>query len=47
MASLIPAKSVDLDDKIGSISVGRCADINILDKDMNVLEVYIDGERKF
>lgn len=47
MASLIPAKSVDLDDKIGSISIGRCADINILDKDMNVLEVYIDGERKF
>ncbi|EJU23687.1 N-acetylglucosamine-6-phosphate deacetylase [Peptoanaerobacter stomatis] len=47
MASLIPAKSVDLDDKIGSISIGRCADINILDKDMNVLEVYIDGKRKF
>lgn len=47
MASLIPAKSVDLDDKIGSVSIGRCADINILDKDMNVLEVYIDGERKF
>ena len=47
MASLIPAKSVGIDDKIGSISIGKCADINILDDDLNVLEVFIDGEKKF
>jgi N-acetylglucosamine-6-phosphate deacetylase len=47
MASLIPAKSVGIDDKIGSIAIGKCADINILDDDLNVLEVFIDGEKKF
>lgn len=47
MASLIPAKSVGLDDKIGSLSKGKFADINILDDELNVLEVYIDGKRRY
>ena len=47
MASLIPARSVGLDDKIGSIAKGKYADINILDDNLNVLEVFIDGEKKF
>jgi len=47
MASLIPAKSVGIDDKIGSIAIGKCADINILDDNLNVLEVFIDGDKKF
>ncbi len=43
MASIVPARSLGLDDKIGSISVGKCADFNILDEDMNIEHVYVDG----
>ena len=46
MASLIPAKSVGLDDEIGSIKEGKFADINILDDELNVLEVYVNGQRR-
>lgn len=47
MASLIPAKSLGLDDTIGSIAIGKCADINILNNDMTIHAVYIDGIKKF
>lgn len=47
MASLSPAKSVGLDDKIGSIKIGKCADFNILNEELDVLETYIDGIKKF
>lgn len=47
MASLIPAKSVGLDSEIGSIKQGKYADINILDDELNVLEVYINGIKKY
>lgn len=47
MASLSPAKSVGLDDKIGSIKIGKCADFNILNEELDILETYIDGIKKF
>ncbi len=46
MASITPAKSVGLDKTIGSIAVGKCADITILNEDMTVSAVYIDGKKK-
>ncbi len=47
MATLIPARSVNLEQKIGSIQVGKYADINILNSDLSVEQVYINGERKY
>lgn len=38
-----PAKAIKEDDKIGSIAVGKCADLVFLDKDLEIKEVYIDG----
>ncbi len=46
MASITPAKSVGLDKMIGSIAVGKYADINILNNDMTINSVYIDGKKK-
>lgn len=45
MASIVPAKSVGLEHSIGSIAIGKYADLNILDDDLNVLETYINGRR--
>ncbi|MFP3154627.1 N-acetylglucosamine-6-phosphate deacetylase [Lachnospiraceae bacterium ZAX-1] len=38
-----PAKSVGLDDKIGSLSKGKCADILILDRDLVRKHVILGG----
>lgn len=43
-ASLNPAKAVGEADKIGSLEVGKCADIIICDDDINVFTTIIDGE---
>lgn len=40
-----PARAIKADDKIGSIAVGKCADLVFLDKELNVKEVYINGIR--
>ncbi len=45
MASYNPAQSLGVEDKVGSIEVGKAADLVILDGDMNLLSVYIDGEK--
>lgn len=42
-ASLNPAKAIGEDDKVGSLEVGKCADIIICDDDINVLTTIIDG----
>jgi len=47
MASLNPAKAIGLEDKIGSLKVGKIADIAVMDEDYKVIATYIDGECVF
>ncbi len=44
-ASLNPAKVIGEADKIGSIDVGKSADLVICDKEFNVKETYINGKK--
>ncbi len=44
MASLIPARIIGLDKQIGSIEEGKKGDFVILDKDLQVKTVILDGE---
>lgn len=44
-ATLAPAKAIGMDDTIGSLANGKCADFVLLDKDLNVKAVYIDGKK--
>ena len=43
-ASTAPARAVGLTDT-GSIEVGKCADLVVLDKDLNLVAVFVDGEK--
>lgn len=43
-STLAPAKVIGQDAKIGSLSVGKCADAVVLDKDLKVKAVFIDGK---
>lgn len=43
-ASTAPAKAAGLDD-IGSLEAGKCADILVLDKNLELKALWIDGER--
>lgn len=43
--TVAPAKAVRLDDKIGSIAPGKAADLLLLDEQLNLCDVYIDGQR--
>ena len=45
MASLTPARIAGWDGEIGSIAVGKRADLLVLDEGLNVRQVYIDGRR--
>lgn len=47
MASYIPAKSVGLDDEIGVIDIGRSADIIVMDRFLNLVRTYVDGQLKY
>lgn len=44
-ATLLPAKAIHEEQQIGSITVGKRADFIVMDKDYNILEVFIDGEK--
>lgn len=44
MGTLIPARVIREDSRIGSIEVGKLADICIVDNDFNVVNVIIDGK---
>ena len=44
-ASTAPADAAGLVD-VGSIKVGKCADLLILDQDLNLKAVYVDGEKQ-
>lgn len=43
-ATEAPAKAIKVFDKVGSLEKGKAADIVVLDKNLNVLKVFIDGE---
>lgn len=43
-ASLNPAKAVGESDRIGSLEIGKCADIIICDDEIRVIKTIIDGE---
>jgi N-acetylglucosamine-6-phosphate deacetylase len=45
MASLTPARIAGADAEIGSIAVGKRADLLVLDRELNVTQVYVDGVR--
>jgi len=44
MASLTPARIIGLENDIGSIEVGKRADLVVLDAELNVRRVFIGGE---
>lgn len=44
MATINPAKSVKMDDKVGSLKEGKFADIVILDKALNIKYVFVNGK---
>ncbi len=46
MASLVPAKSVGIDDTCGKLKVGRDADFIALDKDLKLKATFLDGVRR-
>jgi N-acetylglucosamine-6-phosphate deacetylase len=46
MASLTPARIAGWEFEIGSIAVGKRADLLVLDEDLSVRQVYLDGELK-
>ncbi len=43
IASYTPAKSIGLEKELGSIEVGKCADLTVLDPDLCVAYTFIDG----
>jgi N-acetylglucosamine-6-phosphate deacetylase len=45
MASLTPARIAGLDHEIGSIELGKRADLLVLDRELNVQQVYLAGQR--
>ncbi len=47
MASTNPARAIGLDDEIGSIEVGKTADLVFVDDKFNVQKVMIEGEVAF
>jgi N-acetylglucosamine-6-phosphate deacetylase len=38
------AKYLGIDDQVGSIEVGKCADFTVVSKDLDLLATIIDGE---
>lgn len=46
-ATINPAKEIGIDDRCGSIAPGKDADFVLLDQDLNVKAVYIDGKKAF
>lgn len=45
MASLNPAKALSVENEIGSIEVGKYADLIVCDKELNIKAVFINGEK--
>src|SRR5947208_13801005 len=47
MASLTPARIAGVEHDTGSIAVGKCADLLVLDRELNVKQVYVNGIRVY
>lgn len=47
MASLVPAKSVGIDNICGKLHEGYDADFIVLDYDMNLKATYLNGEAAY
>jgi N-acetylglucosamine-6-phosphate deacetylase len=47
MASTVPAKVIHMEDKKGSLEVGKDADIVIFDGDIDVFFTIVEGEIVF
>jgi len=45
MASLTPARILNIDADLGSIEIGKRADLVVMDADLNVRQVYLGGSR--
>lgn len=45
MASLTPARILGVESEIGSLAIGKRADLLVLDRDLNVKQVFITGAR--
>jgi N-acetylglucosamine-6-phosphate deacetylase len=45
MASLVPARALGLQDTLGSIAVGKTADLVLFDGDVTVKEVFLGAQR--
>ena len=43
MASEVPARSLGMGDRCGSILPGRAADLAVFDPELNLVESYVDG----
>jgi N-acetylglucosamine-6-phosphate deacetylase len=44
MATLTPARILGVDHEVGSLEVGKRADVLLLDRDLRVTRVILDGE---
>ena len=47
MASLNPAKVIGIDGSTGSIKPGKKADLIWLDRDLNLKQVWVAGNKRF
>jgi N-acetylglucosamine-6-phosphate deacetylase len=47
MATLTPARILGLDRTLGSLEVGKPADLVVLDRDLGVMQVYVAGRQVF
>ena len=43
-ATVIPAKSVGIEDEAGVIAIGRAADLLLMTKDLQRVQVFLNGE---
>ncbi len=46
-ATMIPAKSIDMENQIGSIKIGLKADFIVCDKNLNILAIFKNGNRYY
>ena len=45
MASLNPAKALNVEAEMGSIELGKSADLIVCDKDLKIKAVFVNGQK--